>query len=79
MVEHPLIGPVDDLTLEELSARVSELQRKLGIATRTGNAHLCHQIRMALETFQNQYRTKLEASYKSAAGNQDFSDRINIE
>lgn len=79
MIEHPLIGPIDDMSLEELSARVSELQRKLGIATRSGNAHLCHQVRMALDTFQNQYKIKLEASYRKSSGDQDFSDRINIE
>lgn len=78
-MEHPLIGPIDDLTVEELSQKVSELQKKLGIATRSGNNHLCHQVRMALETFQTQYRTKLEASYRASQGGQDFSDRINIE
>lgn len=78
-MEHPLIGPTDSLSLEELGQRVSDLQKKLGIATRTGNGHLCHQLRMALETFQNQYRAKLEASYKTNNGGQDFSDRINIE
>lgn len=79
MIEHPLIGSLDQMTMEELSQKVSELQRKLGIATRSGNGHLCHQLRMALETYQNCYRAKLEASYKAASGGNDFSDRINIE
>ncbi len=78
-MEHPLIGSLDGLSMEDLSQKVSELQKKLNIATRSGNAALCHQVRMALDTYQNRYREKLEASYRTANGGQDFSDRINIE
>ncbi len=35
-----------------------ELSNKLNIAAGTGNAHLCDQIRMALETFRNKYQDK---------------------
>ena len=63
-MEHPLIGPLDELTLEELSVRINELGKKLGIAARTGNGHLCNQIRMAMENYQNMYQTRLQESYK---------------
>jgi hypothetical protein len=43
---------------------MGELQKKLGIAQRNGNAHLCNQIRMAIESYQNKYNEKLQASYK---------------
>jgi hypothetical protein len=78
-MEHPLIGKTDSLTLEELSTKISELHKKLGIAQRTGNAGLCNQIRMALETFNNQYQSKLQASYAKQAGDSDFGDKISIE
>jgi hypothetical protein len=55
-MEHPLIPDIDHLTIDQLQARISELNKKLGIAHRTGNAHLTSQIRMALETFNNKYR-----------------------
>ena len=77
-MEHPLIGKVDSLSLEELNTKISELYKKLSIAQRTGNAALCNQLRMALETFNNQYQSKLQASYAKQTGG-DFGDKINIE
>ena len=58
-MEHPLIGNVDDLTTEQLQEKISELTKKLGIALRTGNGHLCNQLRMALETYNNKYQDRL--------------------
>jgi hypothetical protein len=78
-MEHPLIGKTDSLTLEELSTQISELHKKLGIAQRTGNGNLCNQIRMALETFNNQYQASLKASYAKQNGGADFDDKISIE
>ena len=46
-MEHPLISNVDDMTTEQLQEKISELTKKLGIALRTGNGHLCNQLRMA--------------------------------
>lgn len=57
-MEHPLIANLDDLTAEQLSEKISELTKKLGIASRTGNYHLCNQLRMALESYQNTYTEK---------------------
>jgi hypothetical protein len=58
-MEHPLIGSLEELTLEELSAKVNELGKKLGIAARSGNGRLCDQIRMAMENYQNMYQTRI--------------------
>ena len=78
-MEHPLIGPLDELTLEELGAKVTELGKKLSIAARSGNGHLCNQIRMAMENYQNMYQTRLQESYKKAQGDSNFDDKINIQ
>jgi hypothetical protein len=78
-MEHPLIGSLDELTLEELGAKINELGKKLSIAARTGNGHLCNQIRMAMENYQNMYQTKLQDSYKKAQGDTNFDDKINIQ
>ena len=75
-MEHPLISNLDDLSLEELSEKVSELNKKLGIAVRTGNYHLSEQIRMALESYQNKYQEKLR---DNIANSPNFSDKINIQ
>jgi hypothetical protein len=78
-MEHPLIGPLDELTLEELGAKINELGKKLGIAAKSGNGHLCNQIRMAMENYQNKYQEKLQESYKKAQGDNNFDDKINIQ
>jgi len=78
-MEHPLIGSLEELTLEELSAKVNELGKKLSIAARSGNGRLCDQIRMAMENYQNMYQTRLQESYKKAQGDSNFDDKINIQ
>lgn len=78
-MEHPLIGPLDELTLEELSARINDLSKKLSIAAKSGNGHLCNQIRMAMTNYQNMYQTKLQESYRKAQGDSNFDDKINIQ
>jgi hypothetical protein len=78
-MEHPLIGSLDEQTLEELGNKISELSKKLGIAARTGNGRLCDQIRMAMENYQNMYQTKLQESYRKAQDNNNFDDKINIQ
>lgn len=73
-MEHPLISNIDDLTTEELSSKVTELNKKLSIAYRLANHDLCNQIRMALETYQNKYQEKLR---KSQSGT-DYEGMIDI-
>jgi len=76
-MEHPLIGDVSGLTEDELSTKINELYQKLSIAQRGGNQYLCNQLRMALETYQNQYQQKLRKP--TANGTPDFGDKITIE
>jgi hypothetical protein len=79
-MEHPLIGNLDDLTVDQLSEKVGELHKKMSIAQTTGNGNLVHQIRMALEAYNNKYLEKLNDSYqKQNPGNIDFDGKIKIE
>lgn len=77
-MEHPLIGDISSLTTDELATKLSELNKKLTIAARTGNGHLCNQLRMAIETYQNLYTQRLEEQYRRQSGDRDFSDKIDI-
>lgn len=78
-MEHPLIGNIDNLTIDQLQEKISELTKKLTIAHRSGNGHLTNQIRMALETFNNKYREKISDAYsKKGKDDPDFSDKIDI-
>jgi hypothetical protein len=73
-MEHPLIPNLDELSADELSAKLSELNKKLGIAYRSGNAHLCNQIRMAIESYQSKYQEKLRGK-----GGTPFDEVIDIQ
>lgn len=57
-MEHPLISNLAELSVQELSDKIAELYKKLAIASRSGNGHMCDQIRMALESYQYQYSEK---------------------
>jgi hypothetical protein len=79
-MEHPLIGNISDLTLDELSSKVSDLQKKLSIVQRTGNGHLANQVRMALESYYNVYQSRLQESYqKDQPSSVNFDNKINIQ
>ena len=72
-MEHPLIPNLDNLTEEELLDRITELNKKLSIAWRMGNADLCNQIRMAIESHQNKYNDKIRKG-----DDKNFDEIINI-
>jgi hypothetical protein len=83
-MEHPLIGPLGELTVEELSTKINDLHNKLAIATRTGNGHLCNQIRMAIESYRSTYQIKMDEQHKKATkqaeeDNINFKNKINIQ
>jgi ribonuclease HIII len=76
-MEHPLIGNIDHLTEDELSEKINELNRKLNMAIRSGNGHMCNQLRMAIESFQSKYQQKLQDARKGQSSN--FDDKIDIK
>jgi len=77
MMEHPLIGDLSSLTMDELGEKIADLNKKLSMAMRTGNGHLCNQIRMAIESHNVKYQEKLQDSYKKS--DVDFGDKIKIQ
>lgn len=78
-MEHPLINNVDSLTVEELQDRISDLTRKLAWASRSGNANLVNQIRLALNTFTAKYQQKQQELWNARnRSGTDYSDKIDI-
>jgi hypothetical protein len=76
-MEHPLINNIDNLSLEELGSKVSDLNKKLAIAYRTGNGHLCNQIRMALDSYSTKHQEKMAELFKSG-DRPGFDNKIDI-
>jgi hypothetical protein len=66
------------MTVEELGSKISELNKKLSIAHRMGNAYLCNQIRMAIESHQVKYQEKTQAMFNKNKPGDNFEDKIDI-
>jgi hypothetical protein len=78
-MEHPFIHDLDELSLEQLGTKISELNKKLGIAYRTGNSYLCDQIRMAINSYQSKYQQKTaEMHAPKGDGDDNFDSKIDI-
>ena len=75
-MEHPLIGSLEDLTIEQLQDKINELGKKLMIAHRSGNGYLCDQIRMALESYKTKVQQKQDELYRNR--DSGYDDRIDI-
>jgi hypothetical protein len=78
-MEHPLIGNLDELTVDELGKKVTDLNQKLTIAMRSGNGHLCNQLRMAIESYQNKYQEKVQSTYRKQIEDSNFNSKIDIK
>lgn len=80
-MEHPLIPNLDDLKIDELGAKISELNKKLRIAQNMGNGHLCNQIRMAIESYQTKHSQRLQEMYQAANKDlgKNLDDKIDIQ
>ena len=61
-MEHPLIGSLEEFTADQLLNKITELNQKLSIAMRMGNAYLCEQLRMAIESHQAKYQEKIRGN-----------------
>ena len=78
-MEHPFIHDLDELSLEQLGTKISELNKKLGIAYRTGNSYLCDQIRMAINSYQTKYQQKsAEMLAPKDSKGENFDSKIDI-
>ena len=76
-MEHPIINKADlkELSVEELQEKMSSITNKLTFAYRTGNGPLIHQLQMVLETYRNQFTTKMDELFEK----QNIKSKINIE
>lgn len=79
-MEHPLVGNLNEKTEDELRNTISSLYSKLNVAVRSGNGHLCQQIRMVLESYNRAYQAKLaeQTARQQESGNLHF-DKIKVE
>ena len=68
-MEHPFINNLDEKSLEDLQNSISELNKKLTFAYRTGNQPLIHQLTMALDSYRTAYNKKMDDLIKKQSLN----------
>ncbi len=77
-MEHPLVSDAKQLSDQALADRISDLVKKISMARRTGNGYLVNQVQMALESYQAEYRVRLDEQFRRAQGEHNFGNIINI-
>lgn len=58
-MDHPLVGSLKELTNEEISGKIGELNKKLNFALQSGNHYMCHQLRLAISSFMTEQQVRL--------------------
>ena len=61
---HPFVGDLSDLTMDELLTKINDLNGKMMFARRTGNLSVINQMAMIIESYQSEYRKKIDEQYK---------------
>jgi hypothetical protein len=60
-MEHPFVGDLSHLSLEELTEKVNSLNKKLAFSSRSMNYQMANQIQMALESYRSELNRKQQA------------------
>lgn len=74
-MQHPFIGDLSELTLEQVQEKIQTLSKNLTFAYRTGNQNMVNQLNMILESYKSEATKRLDALYKR----QNVPNNVNIE
>jgi hypothetical protein len=73
-MQHPFITDLSDKSLEDISKTLSDLNQKLNFAYRAQNGALINQLRMAIESYNSEYKKRIDEMYKK----NNIEKQINI-
>jgi hypothetical protein len=77
IMDHPLIGNLADLNLEQLQSKLTEINKRLSFSYKTGNQALVHQLQLVQSSYQQEYNRKMQALMPK--DNDDkYGDKIDI-
>jgi hypothetical protein len=79
MINHPLMGSLKDVSLEDIISRSNDLQGKLNFALRSGNQALANQVRMVLAGYQEEYQKRMAEAAEKAKTDKMLKDKVNIK
>lgn len=63
-MQHPFIGDLSHLTVDEIQTKINDLTSKLSFCYRTQNQVLINQLHMAIESYKAEYVKKVNELYK---------------
>lgn len=75
-MEHPLIGDLSELTIEQLQNKISELNKRLAFANKSGNQAMMNQLQMVLSSYNTHYQRKMRDLMPK--GDDKYGDKIDI-
>jgi hypothetical protein len=73
-MQHPFITDLSDKSIEDLLKAISDLNQKLNFSYRTQNGALINQLKMALESYNNEYKKRMDEIYKK----NKIDNKINV-
>lgn len=76
-MEHPLIEQLSGLTLDEIQSKISDLNKKLAFAYRTGNQPVINQLQLIMGSYQEAYRNKMDELMPKGDSDK-YSNKIDI-
>ncbi len=76
-MEHPLVGQLKDLSLEQLQGKLQEINKRLSFSYKTGNQALIHQLQLVQSSYQEEYNRKMKDLMPKDDDN-DHNDKIDI-
>jgi hypothetical protein len=76
---HPLMGNLRDVELEELIRKISDLNQKYTQSLRSGNQSLANQIRMVMNSYQEEYQRRMAELADKARNDKMLKDKVNIK
>ena len=83
MYFHPLQEEIGNLSEEDISKRIKELNRKVAIARRGRNPELLYNLQQALRTYQDAIRQRRIEEWhknnKKLRNEPDLGDLVNID
>jgi len=58
MIEHPLVGDLSNLTIDELSDKINDLNKRMAYFARTGRYDAANQVQLILNSYRAKYNQR---------------------
>jgi hypothetical protein len=75
---HPLVPNLENMSEQDITAKLGDLYKKMAFANRTGNGALLSQLRMVIDDYQSEFNKRKQAELQKLSKDNNFDDFINI-